>query len=414
MSAPQPRAATPPFAESPPVEHVFIVYGIRVQRLRNVIRLAIALLLAMITLVDVPEASRARLMTIVLVYAVLSAGALTWWTVRPPIRMLGAVSVIQGLVDILAVFAMLEMSDGAYLLLLVLFFMPLFCAFNIRKATTAITVAVNFAAFAIAAESDPVLTSQVSPGRFVVLLCAHFLVCAAVFALTYVQNDRAARIGRLINDRSALLAETMSAEERQRRHLAEALHDGPLQSVYAARQDLEEYADSGARDAFRHAEDTLTHVVRELRHTTYELHPAVLEAAGLAAAIESLARAAEARARLTAECRLHPMTTPYDTLLFSVARELITNVVKHARASRLCVELAASDGGVSLTVTDDGKGFDPARIPDRLAEGHIGLASQRVRVEAAHGSFTLLPVPRGTSIRVFVPLAPAAAASGTR
>jgi two-component system NarL family sensor kinase len=94
-----------------------------------------------------------------------------------------------------------------------------------------------------------------------------------------------------------------------------------------------------------------------------------------------------------------------DRLLFSVARELLTNVVRHAEASHVTVSLHDSDGERVLAVVDDGRGVDPRVLTERLARGHIGLASQRVRLESAGGQLDLGPRPDGgTSAVARLPL----------
>jgi two-component system NarL family sensor kinase len=105
--------------------------------------------------------------------------------------------------------------------------------------------------------------------------------------------------------------------------------------------------------------------------------------------------------------------TPEDLLLFGVARELLANVVRHASASNLRVELSLDEGRATLLIADDGVGVDPATVAGRLARGHIGLDSQRVKIESAGGRLRLdTPASGGTAVRVVVPVtrtAPAAA-----
>ena len=72
-----------------------------------------------------------------------------------------------------------------------------------------------------------------------------------------------------------------------------------------------------------------------------------------------------------------------ERVVFGVVRELVTNVVKHAKAESVLIELALTDDQLVAVVADDGVGFDEESAARRLAAGHIGLASQRLRVEAA-------------------------------
>ena len=77
--------------------------------------------------------------------------------------------------------------------------------------------------------------------------------------------------------------------------------------------------------------------------------------------------------------------------MLSLARELLRNAAKHARAREVAVRVALEDDGVRLEVTDDGAGFAPDRLGDALGQGHIGVASSRERAEAIGGSFRVGP-----------------------
>ena len=113
-------------------------------------------------------------------------------------------------------------------------------------------------------------------------------VGAACVALSWIQRSRVTTIGRLVRARTDLLAELTDLERRERRALSEQLHDGALQYVLAARQDLDEARDTGAPEAFDRLEQALVESSRLLRSTVAELHPAVLDRAGLPAALRDL------------------------------------------------------------------------------------------------------------------------------
>jgi two-component system NarL family sensor kinase len=229
-------------------------------------------------------------------------------------------------------------------------------------------------------------------------------VGAACVALSAIQRGRVAEIAQLVRARTHLLAELTDLEQRERRTLSEQLHDGALQYVLAARQDLEDARDTGAPEAFDRIEEALVESSRLLRSTVAELHPAVLERAGLPAALRDLVRSAAARGGFTAELDLDgwpdDRPSPADGLLYRTARELLGNVVKHARADRVTVRLVRLDGVAHLTVTDDGVGVTGGDLAHRLGEGHIGLTSHALRVEAAGGSLTLTPGPAGGTVAV--------------
>jgi two-component system NarL family sensor kinase len=224
--------------------------------------------------------------------------------------------------------------------------------------------------------------------------------------LSRVQAGRVLDISRLADDRATLLTDLVGVEERERRDLAEALHDGALQYLLAARLDLPDVAhDAEARARLDHA---LTEAVGLLRATTTELHPAVLERAGLPVALRELARGITGRASLqvTVDDSTWPAEarTDADALLLATSRELLTNVVKHARATTVTVRLALVDGEAALVVKDDGVGASAADVEARAAEGHVGLTSRRVRVSSAGGTLVLSPVaPHGTRVECRVP-----------
>jgi two-component system NarL family sensor kinase len=229
--------------------------------------------------------------------------------------------------------------------------------------------------------------------------------------LSTVQRRRVLSIGALASDRSRLVGELVDVEERERQSLAEHLHDGALQYVLAARQDLEDVgSDPAAAERVDHA---LGEAVVMLRSTLTQLHPVVVQEAGLLPALRDLTLDVGRRARL--EVRLDadgwPEQTPtaVDPLLLNTARELLTNVAKHAGAGRatvvLCQELSGTARFARLVVTDDGQGLGEADLAERLREGHLGLASRRTHVEAAGGRLTIEPAdPRGTRVEVVLPL----------
>ncbi len=105
---------------------------------------------------------------------------------------------------------------------------------------------------------------------------------------------------------------------------------------------------------------------------------------------------------------------PAEEVLYRIAQEALHNVVKHAAAHRVRVDLRREAGGVRLRVEDDGKGFDPARVPD----GHLGLAGMRARSERVGAGFSVVSKPgQGTTVDVVMGpavIAGLAAASGVR
>jgi two-component system NarL family sensor kinase len=91
-------------------------------------------------------------------------------------------------------------------------------------------------------------------------------------------------------------------------------------------------------------------------------------------------------------------------VLYSAARETLTNVIKHARAQRVWVDLESRDGRATLRVADDGVGISEAEMAQKAQEGHIGLASIRAKARASGGQFDVRATSPGTEITITMPL----------
>ena len=128
--------------------------------------------------------------------------------------------------------------------------------------------------------------------------------------LSWVQRSRVLTIAGLILDRGRLSTELAEVETTARRTLAEELHDGALQYVLAARQDLEDARVDNEPESYDRIELALRESTTLLRSKVSELHPSVLASAGLLAALQDLADTAAARGRLTVRCTPTAGTTP--------------------------------------------------------------------------------------------------------
>jgi len=230
-------------------------------------------------------------------------------------------------------------------------------------------------------------------------------VGVAAVLLSYVLGSRTERIAELASVRQRLLADALSAEERERQLLAEQLHDHAIQNLLSVRHELEEAGDGLGHPALRRAEATLGKTVDELREAMFELHPYVLEQAGLRAAIPAIGKRAARRGGFRLQCDIrYGGPHPQERLLVSVARELLANAAQHASATQVLLRLSRENGEVILVVRDDGRGFDLDDMPARLARGHIGIASHRTRVESVGGRLDIDTSPgEGTTAVVHLP-----------
>ncbi|MFN8108727.1 MAG: sensor histidine kinase [Thermoleophilia bacterium] len=144
----------------------------------------------------------------------------------------------------------------------------------------------------------------------------------------------------------------------------------------------------------------------EMRALIFELMPGALAEEGLVAALRKQAAAVSAREDLPVqvagpEGRL-PLTPEAEEHLYRIAQEALANVVKHAGAMRVGIEVTTPPGRVALRVADDGQGFDP----DAVYAGHMGLHTMRARAEDAHGGLTIRRAAGsiGTEVEAWVPV----------
>jgi two-component system, NarL family, sensor kinase len=242
-----------------------------------------------------------------------------------------------------------------------------------------------------------------------ILLTATVLAALAggSVALSLIQRSRVDAIRDLAQQRTRLLEEMLGLEKRERQTLSERLHDGALQYVIVARQDLDDVRD-GSAEATDRVDTSLKECSQLLRDVVRELHPEVLSRSGLKAALTTLADSIGSRAglavHLDADAWPEALRTDADHVLYSAARELSTNAIKHARAQNLHVELARSAGQASLRIADDGVGISPSAMTESVENGHIGMASIRTKVLAAGGSFDVHATSPGTEVEISVPV----------
>ncbi len=217
--------------------------------------------------------------------------------------------------------------------------------------------------------------------------------------------------------RRQLLDRTVRVAEGERARIAANLHDGPIQRLAAlglvldrCRLRLDRDDADGARELVKRARTELSAEIQNLRQMMSELRPPILDEGGLDAAIRDQVSAwgsatgTDARFESWAHARLSANS---ETVLYRVVQEALANVAKHAKARLVTVTVNPSGSGVSLTVCDDGKGFDEAAQPDLLRGGHFGLVVMRERVELAAGRFEVRSAPdTGTQLTVWLPAVP--------
>lgn len=215
----------------------------------------------------------------------------------------------------------------------------------------------------------------------------------------------------------ALPHRIIEAQEGERRRVARELHDGVSQLLASVRFRLlsvegwlHDLADDTLRRDVTRAKSYLDAALREVRAISHNLRPRELDDLGLVAAVHSAGEEIAEHSGLRVACRLAPLrkrlSPEVELALYRIFQEAVANILKHAKAKHITVELLREDGGVTLRVTDDGLGFTAARTRSRSARTSLGLVNMRERAEFISGTLTIKSIPReGTVIEVWVPLA---------
>jgi signal transduction histidine kinase len=198
-------------------------------------------------------------------------------------------------------------------------------------------------------------------------------------------------------------------EERER--IGRDLHDGIIQSIYAVGLSLEDVPElmadepEEARARVERAIDSLDQSIRDIRNFIFGLRPELLEQAGLVGGLAALADEFRVNSMidvdLSSETEEPILPREVITQLLSIAREALSNIARHSKATQGRIEVQAADRTVRLIVSDNGVGFDPGRS---RGPGHQGLVNMRDRTASLGGNLDVQSTSgAGTRIIVSVP-----------
>ncbi len=232
-----------------------------------------------------------------------------------------------------------------------------------------------------------------------------------------VENARGAQSLEEANKiREQLLEKLISAQEEERRRIARELHDEASQSLAALALNLEGIADTlptryrDIRQKIDILKEQAIHTLGGLRNLALELRPSALDDLGLSMAVDWYAKDFLAKRGLDVKIEVIGPKTKLpsytETMLFRIIQEALTNIVKHAEASKVRVQLRLSDSAAIVQVEDNGKGFDmEATLSKESIRRNLGIHGMAERATLLGGTFTIQSQPgQGTSLHVEVPL----------
>lgn len=252
------------------------------------------------------------------------------------------------------------------------------------------------------------LSARLSPAREAEL----HLYVADITAVTLMQSELASAL----EDNRRLSQRSMQVQEEERRNLARELHDELGQSLNAIKVDAVTIRDrsENAAEVQRSARSIIEvsgQVYDVVRSLMQRLRPVALDELGLRSAVEYgvqqwQRRHPAVRCSFSAEGELDDLSEQLNITLYRLAQECLTNVAKHAQATRVTIALVRAVNAqhesdeVRFSFEDDGRGFDPG-----LRGQGLGLVGLRERVEALDGNFDLQSAPgKGARIRASIPV----------
>jgi signal transduction histidine kinase len=252
-------------------------------------------------------------------------------------------------------------------------------------------------------------------------LCAQALDRARLFTAEREARERAVASERAVLDYQQRLQrmafDRVVVEERERRRLATALHDGVTQYLALAKLTLDpvrERLEGAARTAIDAAEKLIADAIAETHSLSFELSPPLLYELGLEAALswlgEKLEQGTGLRVQIAEDGTARPLDDVTASIVFRTVRELLMNVVKHAHAATAKVSLHHHPDRLEVLVEDAGTGFDPREM---ASDAGFGLMSVREQIGRLGGAVEITSAANeGTRVRVRVPsrLTPAASA----
>jgi signal transduction histidine kinase len=271
------------------------------------------------------------------------------------------------------------------------------------RSAGATALAVTFVLWALHHLDYPLLRARGAWTPWGYYLDILFLLGAGAGILLLVIDEQRGGLERLSQ-------RMLTQHEEERRRLSRELHDETAQVLSAVKMQLGVLAESlGAEERGRlaRAQTLLDDGIRGIRSVTDALRPSLLDDLGLVPALRSLGESFATRGVFTvsfdADAALPTLDDATELALFRALQEGLSNVARHAEATRATVKLRIDGATVTLTLTDDGKGPgepDPARLE---REGHMGLAGMRERIEGLGGSVELRSTSPGAALVIKVP-----------
>jgi signal transduction histidine kinase len=205
----------------------------------------------------------------------------------------------------------------------------------------------------------------------------------------------------------------LEVQETERRHIARELHDEIGQALTAVKINLQAVERAGNKKStmipIQECIRVVDRLLQQVRNLSIELHPSILDDLGLVAAlrwyVDWLSQQSIMKGSFVTNLTEERLSSVLELTCFRVAQEALTNVVRHARAKNIIVELEKKGGHIHLRIIDDGVGFDVANARADAIKGYsLGLLGMEERISLVKGFLELKSViGKGTEVNVILP-----------
>ena len=206
----------------------------------------------------------------------------------------------------------------------------------------------------------------------------------------------------------------LTVQEEERKHISRELHDEIGQALTAVNVSIAMLRSHGAGDeAFRRKVDTAQQLLEQSMNLVHqfarELRPSMLDHLGPVAALRNYVKTFTERTGIKTDIEgtvsVDQLSNQQGTVLYRVAQESLTNVYKHAQATRVKIKLRQREGAVTMEIVDNGRAFSVSNPTNGSDRQPLGLLGMQERVRLVNGQFAIESVPkRGTTVRVQIPL----------
>ncbi|MGA2700027.1 MAG: response regulator [Isosphaeraceae bacterium] len=235
-----------------------------------------------------------------------------------------------------------------------------------------------------------------------------------IISLALAHTELLENVTRGRSQLESLSHKLILVREQESRHIARALHDEIGQILAVLNLNLAAVKKGAGSELARQSVDgcldLVARLITKVRRLSLDLHPSLLDDFGLVTAlrrhVESLADRTGLDLRFQADEGIVRLGTELETVCFRVVQEAITNALRHAEPGHLLVRLRLYKGKLELSVSDDGRGFDPEAALERSAGGEsLGLLGMRERVALVSGELSIISAPgAGAVIKASFPL----------